>query len=122
MENVNNNTINLNLSLNIEYSVEEISSKNGSFETIINPNIIEDVEEIGIYEKENIVTSSQNIEINGFLQESGEGDTFKESNFVLFVGQIFLNEEEAYVFYKRYAYQHGFSVRKGRFIKQNGIV
>lgn len=72
--------------------------------------------------RENIVISSQNIEINKFLQESGESDTVKESNIVPFVGQFFLSEEEAFVFYKRYAYQHDFSVWKGRFIKQNGIV
>ena len=39
-----------------------------------------------------------------------------------FVHQIFLSEEEAYSFYKRYAYQHGFSVLKGRFVKRNGII
>ncbi|KAI5407870.1 hypothetical protein KIW84_053927 [Lathyrus oleraceus] len=122
MESVDNNRINLDLSLNIEYSVEDVSSKNGSSEIIIDRNIIDEVEEIGISEKENILISSQNIEINGFLQESSEGDTFKESNIVPFVGQIFLSEEEAFIFYKRYVYQHGFSVRKGRFIKQNGIV
>ncbi|KAI5429436.1 hypothetical protein KIW84_034151 [Lathyrus oleraceus] len=122
MESVDNNRINLDLSLNIEYSVEEVSSKNGSSEIIVGRNIIDEVEEIGISEKENIVISSQNIEINGFLQESSEGDTSKESNIVPFVGQIFLSEEEAFIFYKRYAYQHRFSVRKGRFIKQNRIV
>ncbi|CAL5191621.1 unnamed protein product [Lathyrus oleraceus] len=122
MESMDNNRINLDLSLNIEYSVEDVSSKNGSSDIIISRNIIDEVEEIGISEKENILISSQNIEINGFLQESSEVDTFKESNIVPFVGQIFLSEEEAFIFYKRYAYQHGFSVRKGRFIKQNGIV
>lgn len=61
--------------------------------------------------------SSQNIEINGFLQESSEGHTFKESNIVPFVGQIFLSEEEAFIFYKRYAYLYGFLIRKGRFFK-----
>ncbi|KAI5399192.1 hypothetical protein KIW84_064538 [Lathyrus oleraceus] len=111
MESVTNNRINVDLSLNIEYSVEEVSSNNGSSEIIVGRNIIDEVEEIGISEKENIVISSQNIEINGFLQESDEVDTFKESNIVPFIGQIFLSEEEAF-FYKRYAYQHGFSVRK----------
>ncbi|RZB62629.1 Protein FAR1-RELATED SEQUENCE 11 [Glycine soja] len=49
-------------------------------------------------------------------------ETYNETNIVPFVGQIFLSEEEAFAFYKRYAYQHGFSVRKGRFIKRNGIM
>lgn len=68
MESMDNNRINLDLSLNIEYSVEDVSSKNGSSEIIISRNIIDEVEEIGISEKENILISSQNIEINGFLQ------------------------------------------------------
>lgn len=98
IESMDNNRINLDLSLNIEYSVEEVSSKNGSSEIIVGRNIIDEVEEVGISEKENTVISSQNIEINGFLQESSEGDTFKESNIVPFVGQIFLSEEEAFIF------------------------
>lgn len=68
MESVDNNRINLDLSLNIEYSVEDVSSKNGSSKIIIDRNIINEVEEIGVFEKENILISSQNIEINGFLQ------------------------------------------------------
>ncbi|PWA87446.1 protein FAR1-RELATED SEQUENCE 11 [Artemisia annua] len=38
-----------------------------------------------------------------------------------FVGQCFLSEEEALVFYKKYARMKGFSVRKGRFENKNGV-
>ncbi|XP_063949954.1 protein FAR1-RELATED SEQUENCE 11-like [Daucus carota subsp. sativus] len=38
-------------------------------------------------------------------------------NFEPFTGQCFLSEEEAYLFYHKYAKQHGFSVRKTRFDK-----
>ena len=41
-----------------------------------------------------------------------------DTNVVPFVHQIFFSEEVTYSFYKRYAYQQGFSVRKGRFFKQ----
>ncbi|KAK1408334.1 hypothetical protein QVD17_40011 [Tagetes erecta] len=37
-----------------------------------------------------------------------------------FVGQCFLNEEEALVFYQNYARKNGFSVRKGRFVNKKG--
>lgn len=51
-------------------------------------------------------------------EEVDEDEIFNESNCVPFVGQIFPNEEEAFAFYKRYAYQQGFAVKKGRFIKK----
>nr|GEW44659.1 protein FAR1-related sequence 11 [Tanacetum cinerariifolium] len=38
-----------------------------------------------------------------------------------FVGQCFLSEEEAFVFYVNYARMKGFSVRKGRFKNKNGM-
>ncbi|XP_071729218.1 protein FAR1-RELATED SEQUENCE 11-like [Rutidosis leptorrhynchoides] len=37
-----------------------------------------------------------------------------------FVGQCFLSEEEAFVFYQKFAKENGFSVRKGRFDNKNG--
>ncbi|XP_071695857.1 protein FAR1-RELATED SEQUENCE 11-like [Rutidosis leptorrhynchoides] len=37
-----------------------------------------------------------------------------------FVGQCFLSEEEAFIFYKNYARINGFSVRKGRFDNKSG--
>ena len=36
--------------------------------------------------------------------------------FESFVGQCFLSEEEAFIFYITYARQHGFSIQKGRFV------
>jgi len=67
-------------------------------------------------EKESSILSL-NIATNKEVDRDGT-----EKNFVPFVGQIFLSEEEAYVFYKRYAYQQGFSIKKGRFIKKNGVI
>lgn len=43
MESVNNNRRNLDLSLNVEYLVEEVSSKNDSYETIVGGNIIDEL-------------------------------------------------------------------------------
>lgn len=37
-----------------------------------------------------------------------------------FEGQCFSSEEEAFVFYQKYANSHGFVVRKGRFINKHG--
>ena len=53
-------------------------------------------------------------------QEAIEQEYERESeciNFEPFIGQCFLSEEEAYLFYHKYAKQHGFSVRKARFDK-----
>ncbi|KAH1220527.1 Protein FAR1-RELATED SEQUENCE 11 [Glycine max] len=118
----------INVDLN-EYPIKDISLENGYSGTVsehfdhdIVANDVLEVEEIETYEKENIVSSSQNIEINEFAEEVDRDETYNETNIVPFVGQIFLSEEEAFAFYKRYAYQHGFSVRKGRFIKRNGIM
>jgi len=56
-------------------------------------------------EKESFV-SSVNIATNEEVDKDGS-----ETNYVPFVGQIFPSEEEVYVFYKRYAYQQGFSIK-----------
>ena len=37
-----------------------------------------------------------------------------ENEFESFVGQCFLSEEEAFIFYRNYANQNGFTIRKGR--------
>ena len=39
-----------------------------------------------------------------------------------FVGQCFLSEEEAFIFYKNYANQNGFTIRKGCSKKKNGEI
>lgn len=53
-----------------------------------------------------------------------DGNTHDGMNDLLsfepFVGQCFLSEEEAYQFYKNYAQNHGFSIRKGRFVTKDG--
>lgn len=125
-----------------EYPVEDISSVNDYSETIgqhFDHNVLtkdvlevdkigaseddclEIVEHIKSFEEANLVPSSQNIGMNDFLEVDKDRNS-KETTIVPFVGQIFLSEEEAFGFYKRYAYQHGFSIRKGKFIKQNGIM
>jgi len=71
-------------------------------------NDLLEVDKIGSVEKENFV-SSLNIATN---EDVDKDETFNETNFVSFVGQMFLSEEEAYVFYKRYAYQQRFSIQK----------
>ena len=45
-----------------------------------------------------------------------------EPNFKPFVGQTFLNEEEALVFYQKFARLHGFNVRKDRIEKKDGKI
>ncbi|KAK2399658.1 protein FAR1-RELATED SEQUENCE [Trifolium repens] len=62
-----------------------------------------------IESSEKEIISSLNIVTN---EEVDEDEIFNESNCVPFVGQIFPNEEEAFAFYKRYAYQQGFAVKK----------
>ena len=37
-----------------------------------------------------------------------------------FVGRCFLSEEEAFVFYQNFAKTHGFAIRRGQFINDNG--
>ena len=52
--------------------------------------------------RKKIVSSSQNIDINEFVEELDKDEAFIKTNIVLFVGQIFLSEEEIFVFYERY--------------------
>ncbi|WJX78103.1 histidine decarboxylase [Trifolium repens] len=116
------NVIDMNFDLN-ECPIDDMSHDSGYSQTIVehSDHAIVDVDDIGSLEKENLVPFSENIQLNEFLEEVDKDGTCSETNIIPFVGQIFLSEEEAYAFYKRYAYHHGFSIRKGRFIKQNGI-
>ena len=41
-----------------------------------------------------------------------------ENEFEPFVGQCFLSEEEAFIFYKNYANQNGFTIQKGHLEKK----
>ena len=43
-------------------------------------------------------------------------EVLEKYKFEPFVGQCFLSEEEAFIFYTTYASQHGFSIQKGRFV------
>lgn len=59
-----------------------------------------------------------NIDLNVPYEEVMEEEQQSEDiNFEPFVGQGFLSEEEAYLFYHKYAKQRGFSIRKARFDK-----
>ena len=59
------------------------------------------------------------------MEEIGVIEEYEDINsieieFEPFVGQCFLSEEEAFVFYKNYANQIGFTIRKGRRRKKMG--
>ncbi|KAF7124416.1 hypothetical protein RHSIM_Rhsim12G0119700 [Rhododendron simsii] len=57
------------------------------------------------------------------LTESGKKkNDLGANNFDPFIGQCFLSEEEAFIFYKKYACANGFSIRKDRTDKKNGEV
>ncbi|KAK3222765.1 hypothetical protein Dsin_009790 [Dipteronia sinensis] len=62
-----------------------------------------------------------NVEENGGDLNENIQDLVK-NDMKQFAGQCFLSEEEAFTFYKNYANQYGFSIRKGRFISNNGEV
>jgi hypothetical protein len=66
----------------------------------LNECLLEDVIESS--EKESFV-SCPNIVINE--EEVDKDETCNDSNCVPFAGQIFLSDEEAFAFYKIYAYQ-----------------
>jgi len=92
---------NTKFDLNVQYPVEELTLENGYSEAIdehfdlgIVARDVLEINEIGIYEKENCMPSSQDVEMNEFLEESDED---MEKNIIPFVGQIFLSEKEAFV-------------------------
>ncbi|KAL8107726.1 hypothetical protein AgCh_024216 [Apium graveolens] len=57
-------------------------------------------------------------------QEASEEEQENENiSFEPFIGQYFLSEEEAYLFYHKYAKQYGFSICKARFDKnKDGVI
>lgn len=61
-----------------------------------------------------------------FNENSREIDCSSEdvvqNEFDPFIGQCFLSEEEAFVFFQKYAYRSGFCIRKTRTNKKNGEV
>ena len=95
-----NNKISFDLN---EYPIEDIFLDNGCSEIIseqLDRDLVENVEKESSVLSMDIATSEE-------VDKDGT-----ETNCIPFVGQIFLSEEEAYVFYKRYAYQQGFSIKK----------
>ena len=68
------------------------------------------------------------IELNEFLNdETGVIEEYEDINsieneFELFVGQCFLSEEKAFIFYKNYTNRNGFTIQKGRLEKKNGKI
>jgi hypothetical protein len=63
----------------------------------------------------NFIESNEPTNDMGVIEEY-EGEYSIENEFEPFVGQCFLSEEEAFIFYRNYANQHGFSIRKGQFV------
>ncbi|XP_077215652.1 protein FAR1-RELATED SEQUENCE 11-like [Tasmannia lanceolata] len=61
------------------------------------------------------ILSDDNLDLGGM----DEDEILKENDLLPFIGQCFLSEEEAYIFYKNYVKRHGFSIRKGRFIAKD---
>ena len=71
----------------------------------------------------NIVTCEEEIvDCNKYpIYEMGAIEEYKDRNsieneFEPFVGQCFLSEKEAFIFYGKYANRCGFTIRKGRFV------
>ena len=73
--------------------------------------VLFDLNEIPI-DDENITNISQ----EKIIFDEGSRKVFDKP----FVGQCFLSEEEAFVFYQNFAKSNGFSIRKGRFANKNG--
>ena len=63
-----------------------------------------------------ILSSQMSLQNDMGVIEEYEGEYSIENEFEPFVGQCFLSEEEAFIFYTTYASQHGFSIQKGRFV------
>ena len=55
------------------------------------------------------------IEEIGVIEENEDINSI-ENEFEPFVGQCFLSEEEAFIFYKNDANRYGFTIQKGRFV------
>lgn len=74
---------------------------------------------IGTYgENINLESSSLNSIHNQHQNYVEKGQD--KSNFEPFVGQTFLSEDEAWIFYQKYAHLHGFSIRKDQTEKRDG--
>ena len=69
--------------------------------------------------EEIVVWNEYLIEEIGVIEEN-ENINSIENEFEPFVGQCFLSEEEAFIFYKNYANRYGFTIRKNCFVTKNG--
>ncbi|KAH7860111.1 hypothetical protein Vadar_009474 [Vaccinium darrowii] len=69
-----------------------------------------------------IVVASSEYPLDDRVDIEDYEDEKSTNVFEPFVGQCFLSEEEAFIFYKNYANRHGFSIRKGRFVTKNGEI
>ena len=65
-----------------------------------------------IYGDEIIDWNECQIDKMGVIEEHEDINSI-ESEFEPFVGQCFPSEEESFIFYKNYANQYGFTIRKG---------
>ena len=65
--------------------------------------------------EEVVVWNEYPIEEIGVIDENEDINSI-ENEFEPFVGQCFLSKEEAFIFYKNYANQYGFIIRKGPFV------
>ena len=65
-----------------------------------------------------MVWNEYSMEEIGVIEENEDINSI-ENEFEPFVGQCFLSEEEAFIFYN-YANQYGFTIRKCRFVTKNG--
>ncbi|KAH7849560.1 hypothetical protein Vadar_019618 [Vaccinium darrowii] len=93
-------------------------------------NVIFDLNELpveasmeeGFTESGAIVVASGEYPLDDRVDIEDYEDEKSTNVFEPFVGQCFLSEEEAFIFYKNYANRHGFSIRKGRFVTKNGEI
>ena len=69
--------------------------------------------------EEIVVWNEYPMEEIGVIEENEDINSI-ENEFEPFVGQCFLSEEEAFIFYKNYANRYGFTIRKCRFVTKNG--
>ena len=81
--------------------------------------LLNDGENNDICGEELVVWNEYPMEEIGAIEENEDINSI-ENEFEPFVGQCFLSEKEAFMFYKNYANRYGFTIRKCRFITKNG--
>ena len=68
--------------------------------------------------EELVVWNEYPMEEIGVIEENEDTNSI-ENEFEPFVSQCFLNEEEAFIFYKNYANRYDFTIQKCRFVTKN---